>query len=216
MRNLFSYDSKLTNVLTYIGDLFILNVIYLICCIPIFTIGPAQAGLYTATRLMLNPEDDNSVIKAFFKGFANGFGKISLVGTFFLLLDIVLLYTMWMAWDFADTGMYIHWAFPAVFLILCLLVHSLLPAFHSQFSCTPIQLFRNCILLLITHPLRSLGVAALTWAPAALFFLKPNLFLDLGALFITVYFSVALLFGVCLLQKPFKLLIDDIAQEDDV
>lgn len=213
MSNLFSSDSKLTNVFSYVADLFILNVIFLICCLPVFTIGAAQAGLYTATRQMIDPSDDRSVVKAFFRGFANGFGKISLMSTFFLLLDAILLYTLFMSLDYPQIG--IHWAFPTVILVLCLLIHSLLPIFHFRFNCGPLQLVRNCILLLISHPLRSLGVMALTWAPMALFFLTPTLFLDLGALFLTVYFSVAYLFGAYMMVKPFKLLIDDMDIEDE-
>ena len=213
MSNLFSYDSKLTNVLSYVADLFILNILFLICCLPIFTIGAAQAGLYTATRQMIDPEDDRSCIKAYFRGFVNGFGRISLVSTFFLVLDIILLYTLFMSLDYEQLA--IHWALPAVLLFFCLLIHSLLPVFHFRFSCGPFQLFRNCILLLISHPLRSLGVMALTWAPLALFFIQPNLFLDLGALFLTFYYSVAFLFGAYMMVKPFNLLIDDIEDAEE-
>ena len=213
MSNIFSYDSKLTHVLGYVADLFFLNVIFLICCIPVFTIGAAQAGLYTATRQMIDPNDDRSVIKAFFRGFVNGFGKISLVSTFFLLLDVILLYTLFMSIDYPQLG--IHWALPAVILAVCLLVHSLLPIFHFRFTCGPFQLFRNCVLLLIAHPLRSLAVMALTWAPVALFFLNPQMFLDLSALFVMFYYSVAFLFGAFLMVKPFKKLIDDLDIDDE-
>ncbi len=213
MSNLFSPDSKLTQVLGYITDLFFLNVIFVICCLPVFTIGAAQAGLYTATRQMIDPHDDRSVIKAFFRGFANGFGKISLISTFFLLLDVILLYTLFMSIDYPQLG--IHWLFPTILLVLCLLVHSLLPIFHFRFSCGPFQLFRNCMLLLIAHPLRSLAVMALTWAPAALFFLNPQMFLDLSALFVMFYYSVAFLFGAFMMVKPFKQLIDDMDIDDE-
>ena len=213
MNSIFSPDSKLMQVLGYVVDLFILNVIFLICCLPIFTIGAAQAGLYTATRQMIDPNDDRSVIKAYFRGFANGFGKISLVSTFFLLLDVIALYTLFMSIDYPQLG--IHWAFPAVLLALSLLIHSLLPVFHFRFSCGPLQLLRNCALLLIAHPLRSVAVAALTWAPAALFFLNPQMFLDLSALFAMFYYSVAFLFGAYMMVKPFKQLIDDMDIDDE-
>lgn len=213
MSNLFSYDSKFSQVMSYIADLFLLNIIFLICCLPIFTIGAAQAGLYTATRQMIDPGDDRSVFKAFFRGFANGFGTISLVSTFFLLLDVMELYTLFMVLDYPQMG--IHWAFPAVLLFFSLLIHSLLPIFHFRFKCRAFQLVRNCLLLLISHPLRCLGVAALTWAPAVLFFMNPKMFLDLGALFIMVYYSVAFLFGAYMMTKPYQKLIDEMNIDED-
>ena len=44
MGGLFSYDSKLMQILNFIGDLIILNVLYLVCCLPVVTIGAAQIG----------------------------------------------------------------------------------------------------------------------------------------------------------------------------
>ena len=72
-------------------------------------------------------------------------------------------------------------------------------------------------MMLFTHPVRSLITGVLTWLPLVLFLYLPNVWLQLGALFITVYYSVAFLFCELLMKRPFKLLIDNIsktAQED--
>ncbi len=221
MRNLFSYDSKLTQMLGYVLDLFVLNVIFLICCLPIFTIGAAQAGLYTATRQMIDPEDDRSVIKAYFRGFASGFGKITLIGTFFMVLEFMLLFTLFSILENLDTGLYMkNWIFPAIMLGLCMLIHSLIPVFHSRFNCRPFHLFRNSVLLLVAAPLRSLAVMILTWAPIGVYYLgwymgSARMHYNLIILVVTIYYSVAFLFGAFLMEKPFKLLIDDIEDAED-
>lgn len=208
MKNLFSYDSKLMRVLSFIADLFILNLVFLLCCLPVFTVGPAQAGLYTAVRILEDPEDDRSCLKAFFRGFCSGFGKISIAWLLFFILDAILVYTLLMAFTYADTGLFIHWAFPLVVLILILLFHSLLPVFHAQFSCTLFQLIRNSWLLLISQPLRAILIGALTWAPAVLFLLAPAFCVRISPLFLTVYYSLCALVGVAVMKKPFTLLID--------
>lgn len=214
--SIFSYDSKLNQVLGFIGDLFIINVMYLVCCIPIVTIGAAQSGLYTAMKVLQDPNDDNSAIKAFFRGFKSGFFTVMLVHTIFLVLDAILLYTLFMAYEYRELDMFIHWAFPLVILILCMVVHSLVPAFHSRFACKPFHLFRNCVLLLISRPIRSLAVGALTWAPLVLFLLKTNTFIRISVVFITVYYSIAFLFNVVIMQKPFKLLIEEIDPDEEI
>ena len=215
--SLFSYESKLTNVLSYVADLFILNVIYLICCIPIVTIGAAQAGLYTATRQLIDPNDDRSAIKAIFRGFANGFWKITLVNTIFLALLGMLIYTVWIILDYGASGLYMHWALPAIMLGIMMVIQTLLPLFHYRFNCKASQLVRNCLLLLISHPLRCLAVTLMVWAPMiALILGYEKLLWDLGALFITVYYSIAFLFGAFLMIKPFNLLIEDMGEEDQM
>jgi len=209
VKQIFSYDSKLMQVFGFVADLFIVNVVFLLCCLPIVTIGAAQAGLYNAMRVKQDLNNGRSVVKVFFEGFKDGFGTITLTSTLFLVFDVAALYTLLMAFSYRDTGLFIHWAFPAVILALSLVLHSLLPAFHSRFGCRPFALIRNCGLLLFTHPVRAVAVTVLTWLPIGLFFLTPNLWLQLGALFITVYYSVAFLFCELLMKRPFKLLIDD-------
>jgi uncharacterized membrane protein YesL len=200
-------------VLGFVADLFIINVIFLICCLPIVTIGAAQAGLYNAMRVKQDLNNGRSVIKVFFEGFKDGFGTITLNSTLFLILDAVAAYTVLMAYSYQDTGLFIHWAIPTVILALSLMLHSLLPAFHSRFGCRPVELIRNCALLLFTHPVRAVAVTVLTWLPAGMFLFAPNLWLQIGALFITVYYSVAFLFCELLMKRPFKLLIDNMEKE---
>lgn len=214
--NIFSYDSKLNNVLGFIGDLFLVNILYVVFSLPVVTMGAAQAGLYTAMRILQNQEDDRPVVKAFFRGFKSGFFKITLNFLIFLILDIMLLYTLWVCYTNQELGMFVHWAFPLVILLLCLVIHALLPAFHSQFNCKPFHLFRNCLLLFISHPLRSVLVAALTWAPAILYFLNTTFFVNVGAAFISVYYSIAFMFNAMLLSKPFEQLMEDDACDEEI
>ena len=70
------------------------------------------------------------------------------------------------------------------------------------------QLFRNGLLFLFMYPLRSLLAAALQWAPLVLFMLFTNLFIRLGVLYITVYYSTAFLMVIWLTKKPFRLLAE--------
>ena len=215
MRGLFSYDSPLGQVLNFIADLFLVNIVFLICCIPVITIGPAQSGLYNAMRVLQDREDESSPIKAYFRGFANGFMSISIVWVLFFVFDLVLFYSTAMCFDYADTGVFIHWAIPFAGLILSMILHANVSVFHSQFQCTAGQLIRNAFLMLISHPLCSLAVAALTWAPLVLFFLAHNTFLNITPVFITVYYSIAFMFGVIVMKKPFKQLIDAFEAEDE-
>ena len=211
MKKTFLYDSPLMQVLGFIGDLFITNVLFLLCCLPIVTIGAAQSGLYNAMRILQDREDDRSCVKAFFRGFKNGFWRITPIWVLFLIFDVMLLYTMLMCWSWRAEGVFMHWGIPFAALCLSMLLHSQLTVFHSQFSCTAFQLLRNSIMLLLFHPIRSVVTAVLIWLPAVLFFLdgKFNMFMQITPLFLTVYYSVACMLGAMMMLKPFKKLIDN-------
>lgn len=204
--NLLHYDSPVMTILGRIGDLILLNFIYLLCCIPLFTIGAAQAGLFRATRVLQDPEDDSSVINAFFKGFTDGFGKVTIAWGIMGLLFVFVSYC-------CITG-YIMKLLPLWLCItpVCIvaLYQAMIPAFHSRFDCSVKQLLRNPWFLIVTHPLRSIGVAVLIWLPVLVFLLLGMyIFMATGPVLITLYYSTAFLFGYKFLKKPFGLILED-------
>lgn len=203
MKNLFSYDSPITQLLMYIGDLIILNVIFILCCCPIFTIGAAQAGLYTAMRVLQDKEDDTSVVAAFFRGFKSGFGQITLAWGILLVMLVGLGFACMYAYAYGLPA----WLCIAPIAIVALF-QSLITAFHSRFGCTAWQLYRNSWFLLIAHPIRSIGIAALTWLPVILFFIDPYTFMLATPVWATLYYSIAFSFCAMFLRKPFATLVE--------
>lgn len=72
MKNLFSLDSPLFRFLDRVGDLILLNFLFLLCCIPVVTLGAALAGMAKVTQDMANQEE-KGVFSTFFRGFAANF-----------------------------------------------------------------------------------------------------------------------------------------------
>lgn len=207
--NIFHYESKPMQILMYIGDLIILNVLYLLCSLPLITMGAAQAGLYSGVKVLQDKEDDSSPAKAFFKGFANGFGTVTIAwGLLSVALVGITVASYLTAYNNAAvTGIQIPvWVF-AIPIIVVALFQTLVPVFHSRFSCTPINLIRNCWFLLVGHPLRSLGVVLLMWLPVIVFLADAYLFMSIMPVWLTLYFSTAAAFGSNFMKKPFDTLI---------
>lgn len=207
--NLFSYESKPMQILMQLGDLIILNLLYILCCLPIFTIGAAQAGLYTGIRTMLDPDDDTYCSAAFFKGFKTGFGKITVAWCLLFLVELVMatVAVLCLAYTQSNTSLP-FWA-AMIALGITALFQSLITLFHARFSCTPWQLIRNAWFLALAHPLRSLLVTALTWLPLILFLLiNFTEFMMLTPIWMLIYFAGAYLFSFSVMKKPFKVLID--------
>ena len=196
--SIFNYESKFMQTLQFLADLMILNVLYVLCCAPIFTIGAAQAGLHKAIRVMTDPEDDSSIAKAFFKGFIGGFGKVTLAWGAFTLVIAALIYFGYIAIAFGSPV----WPI-GVALAIVAWFQTGVPALHCWFDCTAIQLIRNALFFTLAHPLRTLGAAALLWFPLILFMSPWNFyFMAAAMLWVALYYSVAILFGQSLLKKP--------------
>lgn len=90
-------DNKLAVVLTKICNLAVLNIIWLISCIFLVTIGPAMIALYTVIEKMRSDTEKgiiNTYIKAFKQNFKSGM-KISVAFWLFfgvLFFDVYLLH----------------------------------------------------------------------------------------------------------------------------
>lgn len=202
MDSIFSYESKFVQMLIQLADMVLMNVLYVICCIPLFTIGAAQAALHSGIRQLMNKEDDSSCFKAFFNGFANGFGKISLVHTLLLILMAVLIWATGIAAIISGNSLPTWICVIAV--CLAVLFHSMLAFFHANFDCTPWQLLKNVYFIVLAHPIRSLGVAVLIWLPFIVLLLNLYLFLQGFLLWSFLYYSVAFLFCYSIMKKPFN------------
>ena len=63
-------DSPVIVFLTTVADFMILNILFILCCAPVITIGPAVSALYTITMREARHEG-GYIFKPFFKAFKN-------------------------------------------------------------------------------------------------------------------------------------------------
>lgn len=68
----FSYDGPFFSVLNRISDIIILNLLWLVCCVPIVTIGASTTAMLYVTMKILKGEDAY-IVKGFFKSFKENF-----------------------------------------------------------------------------------------------------------------------------------------------
>lgn len=74
---MFKLDSWFGRTLTHIGNLAILSVLWLVCSAPLFTIGAANAAMYTAIHKVIG-RDEGNVFQQFFRGFRQSFRQATL------------------------------------------------------------------------------------------------------------------------------------------
>ena len=213
--NIFSYESKISQILMFIADLALLNICFVLCCVPIFTIGAAQAALYTGIRILTDKETDESPLKAFFKAFVTGFKSITLGWGLGFLLVLVSGAATVMVGILAQTQENAPVWMSIVALALVTLWTTQMPMFHSRFACTPKQLWRNSVILLIMHPLRSILVTVLMWLPIGVMAWDTFTFLAATPGWILLYYSVAFLANFFIMKKPFAQFIRENTPEEE-
>lgn len=204
--NIFDYNSKFNQLLMTVADIIILNILYLVCCIPVFTIGAAQAGLFTGIRVLLDKEDDSSCAKAFFRGFASGFKTITLANIIMLVVLALAAYLVYavVVLHILGDGSLIPLILSILVLYLAYATHCIMGPFHATFGCTPGQLIRNAFFVIIAYPVRSLVFSALMAVPVALLLTRYDILLGGIVAFLALFYSTVYLMGFSLLKKPFQ------------
>ncbi len=95
MNRFFDMDNKFFSAMSRLGDLMILNIITLVFCIPIVTIGPSLTACYYVTLKMVRNEE-SYIVKGFWKSFKENLKQgivinlILLVALIFLLIDFYI------------------------------------------------------------------------------------------------------------------------------
>ena len=90
MRKRLNPDSAVFRTLELLTNLVLLNLLFIICSMPLVTAGAAACALYDAMFRYLKNED-STVLKPFFRAFCNNFRQGTIVGIP-LILAIALLY----------------------------------------------------------------------------------------------------------------------------
>ena len=72
MSRVFNYEGPVFTSLSRLADLFWLNLLYIICCIPLVTVGAASTALYYVT-LKMAKDEEGYITRSYFKSFKDNF-----------------------------------------------------------------------------------------------------------------------------------------------
>lgn len=186
---------KLSKAITIAGTAILMNLMFLIACIPIVTIGPAWSGLLTSVRYHIRGD-------GWFRGFQAGYK------TRFFRSLISWCICLPLCWVFLTDLNYALQSGNWVDIVVCVLFFSMaamltmalqvlnvyIPTGIAQWLKNGVNFFR--------HPLVLFCSAALFWAPALIALLWDALiFAQIIMIFIAVYFTLAAVGSTMMLKE---------------
>lgn len=151
--NLFNIENGFFSTIGKAVDILFISVIYLLCCIPIVTIGPATTALYYVVVKVIRRER-GYLIREFFRSFKLNFKKGLIIGLIFtVMFAIIIVDIIWSSvvatgeskWDTAMIGVFI--AIGVVMYCINVYIFPLL----SRFDMTVKQLFKASVFMSFKH-----------------------------------------------------------------
>jgi uncharacterized membrane protein YesL len=183
LNKLFNLDNPVMQFLSAMADLIILNLLTLLCCLPIFTIGASLSAMHYVLLKMARKEE-SYIAKPFFQAFKDNFKQAT--GEWLILLLVFAVLGIDIQMIRANAGLFPGFMMPLVIAVAVVVF------FFSQWL-FPLQMhfanpvkttMKNSILLGLGKFPRTLGMAAI-WA-------LPVLLL----LFTTALVPLVLMFGL--------------------
>lgn len=214
MRNFLDMDSPLMLFLGRIADLMILNIVFVISCIPILTIGPALTALHYVT-LKMSDNRESHIIRSYFRSFRQNFLQALVIWLIMLLFAWVLWFDISNVWGSAGTVNMLVQFFSIVALIGYIMEFLYVFPVLARFSNTVTGTFRSAFGLALSAFARTFSMFMLIFACAALTFYTVDTFKYCSFLWLTLGFSSIAYANSFLLKKTFARYIPQTDEPDD-
>lgn len=192
-------EPKWRKILQVTSNAVMINALFLLCCIPVVTIGQAWAGLYSAIRYAIRGD-------GWFAGFKAGFKTRFLRGTVAWAVCLLIIGDMSVNMLAIIGENLVMVVLHALFLLIAMMICGALIPVNVYIPSKVSQWLKNAVNLIIYAPVQSAAVAVLMWLPMALViaylkygFFNPFFFI---MVFLLIYFSFSTLIATILLKSP--------------
>lgn len=162
--NLLNEDNVIHIFLNKLGDIIVANLLFLVCCIPIITIGPALTALYHC-MLRTVKGNNNGTTKTFFRAFKENFRQSLIVWLGLLAVGFILFLNVRFLQNTASVVskplFYVSLGIAGLVIILALYIFPVIAAFAN----TTVNLLKNAYVFAFLHFPSTLAIAVITILP---------------------------------------------------
>ena len=209
MNKVFNFEGPVFTFLSRLADLFWLNLLYILCCIPVITAGAATTALYYVT-LKMAKDEEGYITKSYFKSFKENFVQATLIWIVFLVIFVV----MFMDFRIANGGSMAEVlksstvsdvVIVAVGVMTIVLMMTLVYVFPllAQFDNTVVNTIKNAFLISIRHLPYTFLLLVITAIPYVLIWFSPALLMLVVIMFsVTAYINSKFLNRIFVLYMP--------------
>ena len=174
MKSVFGYEGPLFGFLDKFASLLWLNILWLVCSIPIVTIGASTTAMYYVALKMVKNEE-SYITKSFFKSFKQNFLQATIIWIVLLIAAALVVYDLIVCRNntsgiFAVINVA---AYAAGFIVI--LVGLYVFALLAKFDNTTVNTVKNAFFISILNIPYTLVIVAFTTIPFVVAYFVPQL-----------------------------------------
>lgn len=176
----FNYEHPIWRFVGKFWDVLVINVLWVVCSIPVFTIGASTTAMYYVT-LQLVRDEEGYIVRSFFKSFKENFRQATMIWMIFLSAGAVLAFDLYyfgklvLASTFRNVMLASFMVLAFIWMAMFTYVFSLQSRFYNSVKRT----ISNAFFMSVRHAFHTMGMLAadgvmaflaLTYVPHLLIF----------------------------------------------
>ena len=189
MKGMFHLENPVMQFLSKLGDMIIANVLFLLCCLPVVTVGASASALARVTQ-DLALDQDRGTVRRFFHSFRQNFRQATVVYLALVVIAACLAANWLIAVYFLEGALAV--ALQGVVVLMGALVLGVavyLVPLLSRYQNTLGEHVRNAMILAVVKLPRTLALMLVAAAPVLLVLLSPAAVLNLFPVFLLIGFG---------------------------
>lgn len=175
VKNIFQPDNLFSEVMTKIFDILLLNMLWLLCSLPVVTFGASTAALYYVMMKLVRDEE-NGIVKDFFKAFKENFRQSVPVTVLFFIFAAVLAVDFHVLRQAGTRSASVMYGGCFALLIFGAGVFGYVFPLLAKFENTVRNTLSNGARIAVTHLPQTAVMILINVAPLAWFILSPDTF----------------------------------------
>ena len=197
-------ENPILEAIRKVSNIVILNVVFLLGCIPVITVGASISALYTVC-FQIAKQEDPYIWKGFWKAFRENFRQSTCIWLICLpVIAMLALDFLFLQLQTSAFAAYLQIGVWAVAVVCLAVFHFVFPV-AAHFICTVSQCFKNALLMCLAHLPYTLLFLLLD---GAVLYLSLHSVRALGMIFMLAMicgFSCIALFKSILFQRIFRI-----------
>lgn len=205
---LFNPDSRIMIFLSRVADLVILNILWLVCCIPVVTIGASTTAMYHVIRHW-QKDSVSSIMRDFFQSFKEDFKQATPVYLILLIPTVAVVINAMLIFNPENSAavpsyLLVIWFISALILLF---ISSFVYPVMAFFADTLFKTLRNAMVLALANLPRTILISVLNLLPVILLFVNLSFFLQSSIFWLLIGGALVAYLNMSILKPVFKKLV---------
>ena len=210
--NIFSSDGWFSRFFGTLGDIIIVNILFILCSIPIVTMGASMSAMYFTLLKKQRTGENGGVVKLFFKGFKDNFKQSTISWLLFLLISFIFTLDFTLFGKGGPQDKLMYYTSVVLMILTCFIAIYLFPVI-SAFKNTLKNLLLQSIYLAAKNFIFTIVIMVLYTLPAYVLLSSTQVFMVGIFVFIVCGFGLIAYVSSFMFLKAFTPYLDEVTKK---